>query len=109
MHGSRMPFALAILLFSFVASLAEENVTRIEGDVQRPAVICAERHQQLTALIEDLGDAPNFGGDKLFNALRAITRADRTCAHGQVSRALSMYDEAVLGLVFSDRSRTVSP
>ena len=41
MHGSRMAFALAILLFSFAASPAEENATLIEGDVQRPAVICA--------------------------------------------------------------------
>ena len=100
MPGSRTPFALAILLFSLAASLAEENATLIEGDIQRPAVKCAERHQQLSALIEDLGDAPNFGGDKLFNALRAMTRAYTTCARGEVSRAMSMYDEAVLQLVF---------
>ena len=96
--------ALVVVMMLFVigssSASAEENVAVSDGRVRGPALICAQRQQQLAALIEDLGDAPNFGGDKLFNALRVMTRAYRTCARGEVSKAMSMYDEAVLRLVF---------
>ena len=89
-----------MLLSAISSPFAQEDVAVGGESVRRPASICAQRHQQLAVLIEDLGDAPNFGGDKLFNALRAMTRAYRTCARGEVSKAMSMYDEAVLRLVF---------
>jgi hypothetical protein len=98
----RSLIALVSLLFviSSGSASAQENVAISDGSVPGSALICAQRYQELSALIEDLGDAPNFGGDKLFNALRAMTRAYRTCARGELSRAMSMYDEAVLRLVF---------
>ena len=97
------PIALALVaLLVVVGTLSAEEREFVSGEVAgRPAVICAQRHQEFAALIEDLGEAPSFAGDKLFNALRAMTRAYRTCAQGEVSKAMSMYDEAVLRPIFS--------
>jgi hypothetical protein len=100
---ARTTFAVATLLssvtiaFAFAQPSATVPSARPAG---RITAICAERHGQLAALIEDLGDAPNFAGNKLFNALHAMTHADAVCARGHESEALALYNQAVLDLVF---------
>jgi hypothetical protein len=100
-NQARTTLAVAALLSSFVVSFAQENSTTAGGrPTGRITAICAARHGQLAGLIEDLGDAPSFAGNKLFNALVAMTHADTVCAGGKESEALALYNQAILNLVF---------
>ena len=54
----------------------------------------------LLTLIEYLGEAPDFAGDKLFKTLVATVHARHVCAEGHENKALSLYDRALLDLVF---------
>jgi hypothetical protein len=93
--------AVATLLSSAAVSFAQESSTVAGASAAgRITAICAERHGQLAALIEDLGDASNFAGNKLFKALLAMTHADTVCARGHESEALALYNQALLDLVF---------
>ena len=100
-HQARTTLAVATLLSSFAISFAQESSSIAGANrAQSITAICADRHVQLSALIEDLGDAPNFAGDRLFNTLVAMTHAYGVCAKGHESEALALYNQAVLDLVF---------
>jgi hypothetical protein len=99
---SKLTLSVLALLSSVVISLAQETI-RPDGarSAHRISLTCANRHVQLLTLIEDLGEAPNFAGDKLFKALVATLQASDVCASGNEHQALSLYDRAALDLVFS--------
>ncbi|MBX9773746.1 MAG: hypothetical protein K2Y71_04970 [Xanthobacteraceae bacterium] len=100
-HQARTTLAVASLLTSVAISSAQESSNSAGAShAARITAICADRHVQLATLIEDLGDAPNFAGDRLFNTLVAMTHAYGVCARGHESEALALYDQAVLDLVF---------
>jgi hypothetical protein len=91
--------AVVALLASVVITFAQETTTGARP-AQRISAICADRHVQLVTLIEDLGEHPKFAGDKLFKALLATMHAHDVCAERNEYEALSLYDRAVLDLVF---------
>ena len=74
------------------------------ADATRPAqgisMTCTGRHADLLTLVEYLGEAPDFAGDKLFKVHLAMMHARDVCAQGRESTALSLYDRAVVDLVF---------
>jgi len=92
--------AVVALLASVVITFAQETLTDGARPTQRISTICADRHVQLVTLIEDLDEHPKFAGDKLFKALLAMMHAHDVCAGGSEYEALSLYDRAVLDLVF---------
>jgi hypothetical protein len=90
-----------VLLSSVVIAGAQETTNAEETKpAQGASMECADRHVQLLTLIEYLGEAPDFAGDKLFKTLVASIQARDVCAEGQETKALSLYDRAVLDLVF---------
>ena len=97
--------AVVALLSSAVIAEAQET-TGADGteSAHGASMKCTERHVQLLTLIEYLGEAPDFAGDKLFKALVATMHARAICAEGHENKALSLYDRAALDLVFHARS-----
>jgi hypothetical protein len=92
--------AAVALLSSPVITVAQETATDGARPAQRVSTICAHRHVRLVTLIEDFGEHPEFAGDKLFKAMLATMHAHDVCAQGNEYEALSLYDRAVLDLVF---------
>jgi hypothetical protein len=91
---------MALLSSAVIAGAQETTNTEGTRPAQGTSMECADRHVQLLTLIEYLGEAPDFAGDKLFKTLVASMRARDVCAEGQETKALSLYDRAVLDLVF---------
>jgi hypothetical protein len=93
--------AMVALLSAVLAAGTQESTG---ADPTRPAqsasMTCAGRDADLLILIDYLGEAPSFAGDRLFKLQLAIMHARDVCAQGRESTALSLYDRAVLDLVF---------
>jgi hypothetical protein len=104
---SRRQWALAVaivaLLSPFVIAGAPRPASAAESNAARAFPIqCANRHVHALTLIEHLGNTPDFAGDQVAKAMLAIIDARRVCAEGSEATALSLYDKAVLELVFRD-------
>lgn len=96
-------FALVAVTLSLVIAGAPTTASAAESNAARAfSIQCANRHVHALTLIEYLGQTPDYAGDSLFKAGLAIIDARRVCAEGYESRALSLYDRAVLDLVFHD-------
>lgn len=96
------PTLATVALLSSIAIAGAPQMANADGarPAQGPSMICAGRDADLLILIEYLGEAPNFAGDKLFKVQLAMMDARDVCTQGHESTALSLYDRAVLDLVF---------
>ena len=91
-----------VALISSIAMAGEQESANADGarPAQSPSMACAGRDADLLILIDYLGEAPSFAGDTLFKLQLAMLHARDVCAQGRESAALSLYDRAVLDLVF---------
>ena len=102
-HLSRWKSKLAtVALLSSVAIAGAQETANAEGTrpAQGPSMTMRRSPRSASHLIDYLGEAPDFAGDKLFKTLLATMHARDVCAQGRESAALSLYDRAVLDLVF---------
>jgi hypothetical protein len=100
-HQSKHALAVVTLVSSVAVAIAQETTKPDRArPAQRTATLCAEHHLRLVTLIDALGEVPQFGGDRLFKTLLAIADAHHVCVAGHEDKALSLYDRAVLDLVF---------
>ena len=102
MKSKSLLIAMA-LMSSVVVAFAQEAPNRagLTSLAQRTnffSLICAQRDRQLVTLIEELGDAQEVAGQKLFEAFLTMMRARNACIEGRESEALSIYDTVTLDL-----------
>ena len=100
---SRSALVAMALMSSVVVAFAQQAPiqTDVAGLTQRTNFftrVCALRDLRLVTLIEELADAQEVAGEKLFEAFLTMLRARHTCIEGRESEALSIYDTITLGL-----------
>jgi hypothetical protein len=93
-------FGLVLILSTSVAYGQQmSNVSGpVAAEIERSnkfTAACAHRDLQLTTLIDQHGEDRDIVGEKLLEAYFIIMDARATCARGQESEALTLYDSVI--------------